>query len=174
MYKRFRKIIPIIMRDADVLTLACILLFGYLIGTFLAIETLVNFYTLMRSAANSPVSIVGSLISAFLPFLLAFATVHYKKPALLLLILFCKAIVFSHCSMCCYLAFGSGGWLVRLLLLFSEILIFPVLCRFAILYIGQPKHLRRCDVLICTAAAIFVAIINFYFISPYLAMLIDT
>ena len=174
MYKRFRKTIPVIMRDSDILILACILLLGYLIGTFLATETPVAYFSLMRSAVNSPVSIVGSLVSVFLPFLLAFAAVHYGKPALLFIILFCKATLFAHGSMCCYLAFGSGGWLVRLLLQFSDILMFPVLCRFTILYLGQPKPLRRRDTLISTDAAAFVVIVNFCFISPYLAMLIDT
>ena len=112
MYKRFRKIIPVITRNAGVLTLACILLFGYLVGTFLAAETPISYFTLMRSAANSPVSIVGSLVSAFLPFLLAFAAVYYGKPSLLYFILFCKAIAFAHCSMCCCLAFGSSSFAV--------------------------------------------------------------
>lgn len=174
MYKRFRKIVPIITRNADVLTLAFVLLFGYLIGTFLAAETPFSFYALMRSAANSPVSIVGSLVSAFLPFLLAFAAVHYGKPVLLYFILFCKAVVFSHCSMICHLAFGSGGWLVRLLLQFSDILLLPVLCHFVILRLRQPRTLRRSDIFIYSGAAALVAIINFCFISPYLAMLIDT
>ena len=174
MYKRFRKTMPFITRNSEVLILACILLSGFVIGTFLAAETPVTFYTLMRRAANSPVSIVGSLISAFFPFLLAFAAVHYGKPALLLIILFCEATLFAHGSMCCYFAFGSGGWLVRLLLQFSDILLLPLLCRFAILYLRQPRTLRRFDIFICCGAAALVAIINFCFISPYLAMLIDT
>ncbi len=174
MYKRFRKTIPFITRNANILTLAWILLLGFLIGTFLAAETPVTFYTLMRRAANSPVSIVSSFVSAFLPFLLAFAAVHYGKPALLFLICFFKATLIAHCSMCCYLAFGTGSWLVRLLLQFSDILLLPLLCRFAILYLSQPRTLRRSDVFICCGAAALVAIINFCFISPYLAMLIDT
>lgn len=174
MYKRFSKIVPIITRNADVLTLTFVLLLGYLMGTFLAAETPFSFYALMRSAANSPVSIVGSLVSAYLPFLLAFAAVHYGKPALLYFILFCKAVVFSHCSMICHLAFGSGGWLIRLLLQFSDILLLPVLCHFAILCLRQPRTLRRSDIFIYSGAAALVAIINFCFISPYLAMLIDT
>ena len=174
MHKRFRKIISIVIRNVNTLILACILLFGYLIGTFLSAETPVTFYTLMRSAASSPVSIVGSLISAFLPFLLAFVVVHCGKPALLYFILFCKAVALSHCSMCCHLAFGSGGWLVRLLLQFSDILLLPLLCRFAIHYLRQSKPLRKYDIFVCSCAAAFVAIINFCFISPYLAMLIDT
>ena len=174
MYKRFRKNFPIIKRNANALTLACVLLLGYLIGAFHATEAPISYYTLMRSAANSPVSIVGSLISALLPFLFAFAAVYYRKPALLYFVLFCKAIVFSHGSMCCYLAFGSGGWLIRLLLLFSDILLLPVLCHFVILRLRQPKSLRKSDVFIYSGIAAFVAIINFCFISPFLAMLIDT
>ena len=174
MFKRFRKIIPIFTGNTDVLTLTFILLLGYLIGTFLAAGTPVSFFTLMRSAANSPVSIVGSLISAFLPFLLAFAAVHYGRPALLYLILFCKAIIFSHCSMWCSLAFGSGGWLVRLLFQFSDILLLPVLCHFVIRYLRRPRTLSKSDILIYSGTAALVAIINYCFISPYLAMLIDT
>ena len=174
MYKSFRKTIPFFMGNADVFTLARILLFGYIFGTFLAAETPVTFYSLMRSAASSSVSIVGSLISAFIPFLFAFAAVYFSKPALLFLVCFCKAVLFAHCSFCCYLAFGSGGWLVRLLLQFSDILLMCVLCRFAICYLGQPKPLRSRDVLFCTGASLLVSIVDVCFISPYLAMLIDT
>lgn len=174
MYKRFRKIIPVITRNSDVITPVFILLFGYLLGTFLAAETPVSYFTLMRSAANSPVSIVGSLISAFLPFLLAFAAVYFGRPALLYFILFCKAVAFSHCSMCCHFTFGYGGWLVRLLLQFSDILLLPVLCSFVILHLKQPRTLRKSNVFIYCSAVALVAIIKFCFISPYLAMLIDT
>lgn len=174
MYTRFRKIIPFIKGNSDAFILAFILMFGYFIGTLLAAETPSAFSSLIRGAAKSPVSMVGSFVYVFSPLVLAFAAVHYRKPAFLFLICFSKAVLFAHCSFCCCLTFSSGGWLVRLLLLFSDIMMFPVLCRFTMCYLGQPKPLSRRDVLFCTGTAAFVAIVNFCFISPFLAMLIDT
>lgn len=173
MQKRFRKAMTFFARNANIFHLAWILLFGYLLGIFLAAQAPETYYSLMRRTALSPVSIVSGCACAFLPFLFAFAAVYVGKPALLLLVCFCKALMLSHCSFCCYLAFGSGAWLVCLFLQFSDILLMPLLCRFAIGYLDQPKALRLRDVFLYCGITVLVSIVNFYFISPYLAMLID-
>lgn len=174
MNQRFRKITAHFTQNVWAWSLAFVLFSGYLLGTLFSAEASDSYIALMRMSAVGPVSIVSVFASAMLPFLFAFIAVNCKKPFFLLAVCFCKAFFIAHCSFGCYLAFGSGGWLVRLLLQFSDLLLMPVLCWFAVCYLQRFQPLKVRDVLICATATLAVSAVNVCFVSPYLAMLIDT
>ena len=84
------------------------------------------FSPLMCGVANGSVSIVSLLFCTLFPFLLSAFAVFLSSPLLLILIGFCKSFLFGFLSLGMVLAFGSGGWFARLLLLCGDILLFPL------------------------------------------------
>ena len=65
--------------------------------------------------------------------------------------------------------YGSAGWLVRLLLQFSDILTMPILCWFALRHItGRNAGWKR-DFGICLGLEIIICCLDLWYISPFLA-----
>lgn len=80
-----------------------------------------DFYiSLMRSVITKPVSIVGLLVSVFLPLLLSFLLFVSCKSAWFSLVCFYKAVSYGFSGMLLSIMFGSAGWLSRMLFLFSD------------------------------------------------------
>jgi hypothetical protein len=75
----------------------------------------------MPLAASCQPSIPGLLFSTLIPFLLSAFAVYLSVPKLLFGICFCKAFLLGY--VCCgvFAAFGSAGWLVRWLFLFTDL-----------------------------------------------------
>ena len=112
---------------------------GGLICGILAYSTAgVSFAPMMRGAAFGAVSIAGLLGITTLPFLISAFAVSFSMAWLLFPVCFCKAFAFSFVSMGVLQAFGSAGWLVRLLLLFSDCTGMPLLYGFWL------RHLPGC------------------------------
>ena len=129
--------------------------------------------SLMRSAFFSSVSIVNLLISCLLPFLFSAYAVYLEKPGLFALIIFWKACFLMFFSMGTLEAFGSGGWLVRALLMFSDI------CTTGVLYLYWSIHIfsgrkHSCRGLPgCILAVLLINGFDFYYIAPVLARITD-
>lgn len=158
--------------SAEFLLSACCL-FGLLCGTFLGVFFSDSYGFLMRMAATCRVSIVGLGILLLLPLFLSFLCIHCGRPKLLYGICFLKSFMLGLCAMGCFYAFGSGGWLVRLLVQFSDLITFPILCWFMLRCISNSgKGIQR-DYILCNGAFLLVGILDFFYISPYLVMLID-
>lgn len=128
---------------------------------------------LMRQAASCQVSIVSLLMANLLPFLISALAVYIHKPVLLYGCAFLRACLLSFVSMGTMVAFGSAGWLVRLLLMFSDI------CLAVLLYVYWLWHisgLHRFSSLTCggfAAAALLIGSIDHCFVAPFLVQLIE-
>lgn len=129
--------------------------------------------SLMRSAIGAPVSIVGLFCIGFLPFLFTAFAVYISQPRLLLLTCFCKACAFSFAFAGIYEAFGSAGWLLRILLLFSDsVYTLFLYCLWLRLLSGRQF---RCfsDTVIYFLIAVWTCGVDYYIIAPFLAELIE-
>lgn len=146
---------------------------GLLLGTFSLMAADESFISLMRLAPSRQVSIVGLLISSFLPFLLCVCAVYIGKPSSLYLICFVKAFLFAQCSMALSLAFCSADWMIRILYQFTDLVSLPFFCWFCLRHISGSGALIRRDILVCSVVWLLVASIDFCVVSPFLAMLID-
>lgn len=128
---------------------------------------------LMRRACEGNVSIVSLLFVTLLPFLISTFVVLHNAVYLLLPLAFCKAFLIS--NICCAVAacFGSAGWLVGILLLFSEFCAAPVLYGFWRRHISGRQSLSVEEILGFCVWIFLIGSINFRIISPFLASLID-
>lgn len=160
-------------RKAGIILLAFFWTLGLFLGIYSSFPMEDSFFRLMRAAAGCRVSIVGLFAVLILPFLFSAFAVYFSQPWLLLLICFLKAYCFGFCCFLTQISFGSAGWLLRLLLLFSDCCILPVLCWFWIRHISGEKRALWQDLAVCAAASLLIGGVDYCVISPFLATLID-
>lgn len=166
-------VFPLSQRKFRTVFLAFCWCMGLLLGAFLAQHAGEVHLSLMRRAVSCPVSIVG-LFAVLLPFLFTAFAVVISNCWLYYPIAFFKAFLFSYHACVVSAAFGSAGWLVRYLFLFTDACTIPILLWLWILGTGNHNSglLRR--TVICTLLSVAVGMIDFCFVSPFLAMLIST
>lgn len=139
-------------------------IFGILIGFFFAFTNQEPFLSLMRSVVSQPVSIVGLLVSIFLPLILSAFTF---SPVMLLLICFLKAISFGFTFALASLYFYNAAWLFRTLFLFSDLICSVVLLGLCIRSFDAKKHFFL-DCYIGIMICIMAVGIDYLMISPFL------
>ncbi len=153
-------------REGSRIFLALCWTLGLILGIVYSIAAGEPLTALMGSALFGRASIFSLLASLCLPFLLAVLAVYLRSPVLLSVIGFFKAFSFSLISMGCLSAFGSGGWLARIGLMFSDILALPAVFWFLLCLSRGKEALSRVP-LFCAAAAVFVAAaVDYLYISP--------
>jgi len=148
-------------------------IFGLALGALFAAGSDSYLYSLMRQCACRPMSIVTSLILAVFPFLiLAYgAWIHRKE--ILLWMAFLSA--FSYGFFGCLLlgAFGSAGWLLQILIQFTQSASLPMLCWFSLRQLeGKQESLLR-DHIICIITVSALALFDLFVVSPFVAELIE-
>lgn len=144
---------------------------GLICGIAYAFQADSSFSSLMHSAALSPVSIVSLLIVLFLPFLISAIAVFLSRPVLLMPLAFTKAFSFGACAFAADLAFSSAGWLLRSMLMFSDLLTVPVLIWFWLRCLKGDRFRSCRDLAICAGFIVLIGNFDFYIVSPFLAML---
>ena len=146
--------------------------FGLVAGVLTALSASDLLSASMRTAVFSRVSILGLASAVFLPFLFSAFAVYIQCPFLLLPIAFAKAFLFSYLGLGVIEAFGSAGWLIRVLLMFSDIVLLPVLFWFWIRYISGDSRYGSRATAVCISVAALVGSIDYCVISPFMANLI--
>lgn len=70
-------------------------------------------------------------------------------------------------------AYGSAGWLVRWLLMFSDILTLPLLCLFWLRAFSHERSQSLCFAAAVGVIAVFIGSLDYTVVSPFAAMLIS-
>lgn len=155
--------------------IACFLAWtaGLFLGVFLANHVHENYYLLMRMAAKSRVSIVGLLTSAALPFLFLFYFAYIRRFWPIITICFLKGFLFCFGAAAVSIAFGSAGWLVRLLLQFTDVCLIPVFSWLVLRHCSAGARPLQKDAVICGTLVVLICSLDYCVVSPYLAMLIE-
>ena len=146
--------------------------FGLLCGVLITDKCDPDLLSLMRSAVLSRVSIVGLLAVTFLPFLLSAFAVIFSSPWLMIPISFLKAFSFGYCASAVSTSFGSAGWLVRWLLLFSACCSVPVLYWFWLRHISGSQKSLWMDLVLCAVIVLLIGCLDYRVISPFLVKLL--
>ena len=89
-----------------------------------------NLASLMRACCDAGVSIVGLFLVPFFPFLISAVAVYCSTPLILYLTGLAKSFLFGFCACAVYTGSSGGGWLLCLLLLFTDLLTAPALFLF--------------------------------------------
>lgn len=154
--------------------LFCIIwLCGLAGGVFIATGLDHTHFLLMRPSNLYGLSIFRQLAAVYLPFLFAAYAVSIDNPKLLLVLCFVKAFAFSFCGCLVFNAYGTAGWLVRLLLLFTDVFTIPVLIWYCLRHIDSQIYSAKRDLIICILLITIVVCFDYFVISPFTAELID-
>lgn len=140
------------------------ILFASLAGT--------SYIALMRRAASRPVSIIGSAVVVLLPYIVSFCVVYYAKIRLGFLLYGFRIFTFTATGWALQSAFGSSGWLIRLMFQFPDFCLIPLLILFLNSDIGGQRSWR--NLAFCLGFVALVSILNYCTVSPFLANVIDT
>ena len=152
---------------------AFIWILGIVLGFGFSFQTTVYTSSLMLSAANCRLSIVGLLFVLIFPFLISFVLFRLFKPLLVLPILFFKAFSFSCCVFSIVLAFGDAGWLARWLLVFSNSLAVVIYIRFCLRHAAGDNETLKRDFIISLVSVTAIGCIDYFIISPFALMLFN-
>ena len=172
MVQLIRSDFPRLQRKGYAICLAFFFLCGFLLGIFAFSCMDSSILPLMRSASVSPVSIVGILCVTILPFLISALAVYISEPWILFAVAFGKAFCFSFLSMAAMLSCGSGGWLVRLFLMFSDLLGLPVLYLYWQRSLCRERSFSPQEAFTVLSLLLFIGSVDYRMISPLLAGLI--
>lgn len=159
-------------RKRFVVILAFTWIFGLVFGLLTVVSAGPSFFALMRSAPECPVSIVGITVSWFLPFLITAIAVFISRLWLLIPVAFLKAFLQMYVSAGVALTFGSGGWLISVLFLFTDYISCTVLIWIWIRLVleGRMMMLHR----VCAGFVFLVSsYFDYRFVSPFLTNLLS-
>ncbi len=125
-------------------------------------------YFFKHSKGVGEVSFLSLLLSVILPFLLSAFFVYRSKSNLLYIVCGLKAFSFGFCHFGTLLAFYSAGWLVRLLLFFSDSLAAVVLFCFWIRNINAKCSNFLSETCLYLLILIVILCVDILYISPFL------
>lgn len=165
--------LPHFSRKNIMVFLALFWFLGLLSGAAFSAAASDSLVPLMRTAVNSRVSINGLLTAILLPFLLSAFAVMIHEPWLLLPVAFGKAFLVSFVGTGVLNAYGSAGWLIRWLLMFSDCCSLPVLFWYWIRQTtGRNRHFFPVTALVLLAA-VLISSFDYCVVSPFLATVIS-
>lgn len=138
---------------------------GLLAGVYAAGNADESVLSLMRTGTFSGVSIVTSCAAHLFPVFVT-ALAFFIAPVLILPIAFCKAASFGFVSSCISSAFHSAGWLVRLLVMFSDTGMTAVLLWLWIRCLCTRRKLPWYAVLISSLCVAALCSIDYFILTP--------
>ncbi len=159
------------LRKLHIAVLALLICAGSILGILAATGLEEDFVSWMRAAPSCRLSIVNSLAVTVLPLCLSFIFVYSGHCRLLYVLCALYAFSWSYIGYLSIFVFGSGGWLVQALLMFSATLLFPVLVWFCVQYGSGERKIRMADCIAYLCIALVIAWVDYCYVSPFLAEL---
>ena len=152
----------------DILPLSAFLLFGFFTGAGYARTVSFLFLPYLNAAITHNFSFFGFTFAHALPLVLSILIVRFRRIYFLYILAAFKAFSFSFCLCAIGYCFGSAGWLIRFLLLFSDSCILPCL-----IWLWLRCFSRKCiafkkDLTACIGITVLVGFIDYFVISPFL------
>ena len=147
--------------------LFCFGCIGLILGTLFAAYADPSIFPVMCRAVFEPVSIVLSGAAQLLPFLIAAYAASISRLRLINIVCGCKLFLFAYTGSLIWSAFSAAGWLIRSLLLFSDVILVPCLCWYCFRLVMGDWDERK-DFGICLGILVITALLNCLFISPFL------
>ncbi len=143
---------------------------GLISGTAISLSSGEPIISMTQSAVSGRGSVISLFATVLLPFLLAAFAAAIHIPALIFAVGFGKAFSFAFVSMGCMQSFPDSGWMIRLLLCFSNAAALPVLFWFCRSCLRDKKPMY--DRLIFFASLLLLAAtIDYVYISSFLSEL---
>ena len=160
-------------RKCYIILLAFIWVIGLHCGVSLFHFIQASPFPLMHGVNVSSVSIVSLLSVSLLPFLFSFFSVYIRSFPFLVLLCYIKGCLFAFVSMGIWISFDSAGWLIRLLVMFSDLYCLIPLWWFWIRCTEEDTFFNWFSVSSVVTAVICIVCLDFYCISPLLMRILE-
>jgi hypothetical protein len=148
-------------------------LLGIVFGTYLCGIADYSLSSWVYTAGMPRISFWGLCVVLLIPLFVSFAAFYFDVPILILPIAFFKAFIFGFCSSIIVFAYGDAGWLVRFLLLFSDSAMLIVLCWYWLTHLNGERFRLKQDTFLCLCIALAIGIMDYMYISPFTASLLQ-
>ena len=152
------------------LVLACCWICGLLCGVAFFSVSSPETFSVMRRAVLCPVSIVGLINAALIPFLLSAFFALLSMNWMVMGICFVKAFLFAFVSLGMLSGFGSGGWLLRFFLLFGDSTALPLLYWCWMRFVRAAAHSWIMIAVVC-CSLLGAIILDYRVIAPFVCMI---
>ena len=152
------------------LVLACCWICGLLCGVAFFSVSSPETFSVMRRAVLCPVSIVGLINAALIPFLLSAFFALLSMNRMVMGICFVKAFLFAFVSLGMLSGFGSGGWLLRFFLLFGDSTALPLLYWCWMRFVRAAAHSWIMIAVVC-CLLLGAIILDYRVIAPFVCMI---
>ena len=146
---------------------------GLLSGMIISLGHYPTTASLMRLAPTAQVSIVSLISAISLTLFLSATAVYYSQAWLLIPIVFSKAFIYAFVCAGVLASWGSAGWLLQLLLIFSDTMMLPVLWLFWLRACRQAGKSAISGIIPAVSAGFLICSIDLRFISPFLTDLLS-
>lgn len=127
-----------------------------------------NLVSQMPSAVISRPSIFGLLVSSFLPLLFSAFAVYICVPYFLYGICFIKACSFAYVSCAVFAVYHNAAWLIRGLLLFTDLIGSAALYHYCHRHISGFRKYSAKSLISYAALSCFITLVDYRYISPFL------
>lgn len=148
--------------------LAFIWTFSVFAGIILGSKSVPYYTSLMLSAASGPMSIAGMFLIFILPLVISIISIRFKVSFLVLPLALIKGFFYGFLTVSVYSALGSAGWLICLLLLFSNSILIVLLLWFWFKYLKVHNCCLMRDFLVAIAFGVLVCAFDAIMVSPFL------
>lgn len=170
MRKFFERISHSLNCNYRVVILAIFWLLGIALGYMFATFVAQNAQFIFRSYIENQTSVLRLWVVHFFPFICAVFAHRFSLFYIFYLLNFVKAVSYSFCNFCVIFAFGSAGWLVRILFLFTDAFSSLLLFYFSLGCLCN-RSIRKTEYLIIFFSVAVVCIIDGLTVSPFLSSL---
>lgn len=116
---------------------------------------------------------LSAFFPVFLPFLFSAFAAYFSRPKLMLLICFWKALCFGFCGFGISIAYGQCSWLMRMLLMFSDLCSLPILLCYWSRYAWGNRRPDWCGNVSVLSLLLIITTIDYCFISPFTVRLLE-
>lgn len=128
---------------------------------------------ILRLAAAEKPAIWRFLSVLLLPFLFSALAVYLSKPQFLPMIAFFKAFLLMFVSIYVYSGFGTAGWLIRFLLMFSDLISVSLLYCYWSLYVSGKRLFATRHFVVCCLPVLLLGCFDYYSVMPLLTGLLS-
>ena len=125
-------------------------------------------YSLMRSAVQQPVSIVGLFLTVFFPLIFAYFSFLINKPIFLQIVCFFKAVAFGFSGAFISAYFQSAGWLICLFMMFSDVCFSAVFLVLLLRCFSGSCFQPMVDLAVSAILGICIVTADYFVVSPFL------
>ncbi len=151
--------------------ISCFFTFGLLLSFLAASAVGEALLPAMRMVQFSHVSIIGLLSALIIPVFISAFAVYSNESWIIPILAFLKSFTFGYCAFAITAAFGSAGWLVRYLILFSDIHLICILWWFWLRHYPEKGKRILLDTAIAVTTAVFICLLDLLLIEPFRLLL---